>query len=628
MKDYHSTYAFEKQDRETFWLKASESIDWITPPKIALDDSNSPFSKWFPDGKMNSCFNAVDRHVLAGRQEQTAIQYESPITGQSASMSYGELKKQTEKFAGMLNEQGLKKGDRVIIYMPMIKEAVIAMLGCARIGVVHSVVFGGFAAAELAKRINDCKPKLIVSASCGHEPNRLVHYKPLLDQAIQQSNYKPSKCIIYQRDAAKADLLGGRDIEWYEALASATPANPVALSANDPLYILYTSGTTGQPKGVVRDNGGHAVALCWSMSNIYDVNPGEVFWAASDIGWVVGHSYIVYAPLFAGCTSILYEGKPVGTPDAGVFWSIIEKNNVKTLFTAPTAFRAIKRIDPEGSFIKKHDISSLKYLFLAGERADPDTILWAQKKLRVPIIDHWWQTETGWSICANPVGLDQLPIKIGSPSLPMPGFQIEVLDDNGNVLANNVLGSIAIKLPLPPSCLTTIWGANNTFVEKYLTRFPGYYETGDAGYLDDDGYIYIMARTDDVINVAGHRLSTGQIEEVISEHPDVAECAVIGINDELKGQIPISLVCLYPVSQNSETKICEEIVQLVINKVGRVSSLKKVVIIDRLPKTRSGKIVRSTMVKIANQEKWMIPATIEDATVLDEISRALEKQLL
>ncbi len=628
MKDYHSTYAFEKQDRETFWLKASKSIDWITPPKIALDDSNSPFSKWFPDGKMNSCFNAVDRHVLAGRQEQTAIQYESPITGQSASMSYGELKKQTEKFAGMLNEQGLKKGDRVIIYMPMIKEAVIAMLGCARIGVVHSVVFGGFAAAELAKRINDCKPKLIVSASCGHEPNRLVHYKPLLDQAIQQSNYKPSKCIIYQRDAAKADLIGGRDIEWYEALASATPANPVALSANDPLYILYTSGTTGQPKGVVRDNGGHAVALCWSMSNIYDVNPGEVFWAASDIGWVVGHSYIVYAPLFAGCTSILFEGKPVGTPDAGVFWSVIEKNNVKTLFTAPTAFRAIKRIDPEGSFIKKHDISSLKYLFLAGERADPDTILWAQEKLRVPIIDHWWQTETGWSICANPVGLDQLPIKIGSPSLPMPGFQIEVLDDRGNVLANNVLGSIVIKLPLPPSCLTTIWGSNNTFVEKYLARFPGYYETGDAGYLDDDGYIYIMARTDDIINVAGHRLSTGQIEEVISEHPDVAECAVIGINDELKGQIPISLVCLYPDTQNSETKICEEIVQLVINKVGRVSSLKKVVIIDRLPKTRSGKIVRSTMVKIANQEKWTIPATIEDATVLDEISRALEKQLL
>ena len=625
MKDYHSTYAFEKQDRETFWLKASKSIDWITPPKIALDDSNSPFSKWFPDGKMNSCFNAVDRHVLAGRQEQTAIQYESPITGQSASMSYGELKKQTEKFAGMLNEQGLKKGDRVIIYMPMIKEAVIAMLGCARIGVVHSVVFGGFAAAELAKRINDCKPKLIVSASCGHEPNRLVHYKPLLDQAIQQSNYKPSKCIIYQRDAAKADLIGGRDIEWYEALASATPANPVALSANDPLYILYTSGTTGQPKGVVRDNGGHAVALCWSMSNIYDVNPGEVFWAASDIGWVVGHSYIVYAPLFAGCTSILFEGKPVGTPDAGVFWSVIEKNNVKTLFTAPTAFRAIKRIDPEGSFIKKHDISSLKYLFLAGERADPDTILWAQEKLRVPIIDHWWQTETGWSICANPVGLDQLPIKIGSPSLPMPGFQIEVLDDSGNVLANNVLGSIVIKLPLPPSCLTTIWGSNNTFVEKYLARFPGYYETGDAGYLDDDGYIYIMARTDDIINVAGHRLSTGQIEEVISEHPDVAECAVIGINDELKGQIPISLVCLYPDTQNSETKICEEIVQLVINKVGRVSSLKKVVIIDRLPKTRSGKIVRSTMVKIANHEKWMIPATIEDATVLDEISRALEK---
>ena len=627
MSDYNSIYDFEKYNKEIFWLNASKSIDWITPPKIALDDSDAPFSKWFPDGKMNSCYNAVDRHVLAGRGKQTAIRYESPITGQSSSLTYSELQKQTAKFAGMLVEQGLKKGDRVIIYMPMITEAVISMLGCARIGVVHSVVFGGFAAAELAKRIDDCKPKLIISASCGHEPSRLVEYKPLLDKAIQQSNFKPLKCIIYQRDALKATLKGERDIEWHEAIDRATPAEPVALSANDPLYILYTSGTTGQPKGVVRDNGGHAVALCWSMSNIYDVNKGEVFWAASDIGWVVGHSYIVYGPLFAGCTSILFEGKPVGTPDAGAFWRVVEKNKVKTLFTAPTAFRAIKRSDPEGSFIKKYDISSLNYLFLAGERADPDTIKWAKGQLSVPVVDHWWQTETGWSICANPMGLEQLPIKLGSPSVPMPGFHVEILDDNGDLLAENSLGSIVIKLPLPPSCLSTIWGANNVFLEKYLNRFPGYYETGDAGYKDEDGYLYIMARTDDVINVAGHRLSTGQIEEIISGHPDVAECAVIGIADELKGQIPIGFVCLYPDKKISGAKICEEIIHLVSDNVGRVSAFKKVVIIDRLPKTRSGKIVRATMVKIANQEDWEMPATIEDASVLSEICSALEEQL-
>ena len=627
MNDYNSIYDFEKHNKETFWLNASKSIDWITPPKIAIDDSNAPFSRWFPDGKMNSCYNAVDRHVLAGRGKQTAIQYESPITGQSFSLTYLEMQKQTAKFAGMLVEQGLKKGDRVIIYMPMITEAVISMLGCARIGVVHSVVFGGFAAAELAKRIDDCKPKLIISASCGHEPTRLVQYKPLLDKAIQQSKFKPSKCVIYQRNALKVTLKNKRDIEWHEAIDHATPAEPVALSANDPLYILYTSGTTGQPKGVVRDNGGHAVALCWSMSNIYDVKMGEVFWAASDIGWVVGHSYIVYGPLFAGCTSILFEGKPVGTPDAGAFWRVVEKNKVKTLFTAPTAFRAIKRSDPEGSFIKQHDISSLDYLFLAGERADPDTIKWAKGQLSVPVVDHWWQTETGWSICANPMGLEQLPIKLGSPSVPMPGFHVEILDDNGDLVADNTLGSIVIKLPLPPSCLSTIWGANNVFLEKYLKRFPGYYETGDAGYKDEDGYVYIMARTDDVINVAGHRLSTGQIEEIISGHPDVAECAVIGIADELKGQIPIGFICLYPNRKLSGAKICEEIIHLVSDNIGRISAFKKVIIIDRLPKTRSGKIVRATMVKIANQQHWVMPATIEDPSVLEEISSALKEQL-
>ena len=627
MAGYQSIYENEKQDKEEFWLQAAKLIDWIVEPKRALDNSTGLANQWFSDGQMNSCFNAVDRHVLSGHGEQIAIQYESPITGASSSLSFAELQKMTAKFAGMLMQQGLAKGDRVIIYMPMIKEAVIAMLGCARIGVVHSVVFGGFAAAELAKRIDDCQPKLIVSASCGHEPSRIVYYKPLLDQAIEQANHKPPTCVIYQRDAVTAKMIEGRDIEWHEAIEPAIPAEPVAVMANDPLYILYTSGTTGQPKGVVRDNGGHAVALCWSMSNIYDVHQGEVFWAASDIGWVVGHSYIVYGPLFAGCTSILFEGKPVGTPDAAAFWRVIEKNDVKVLFTAPTAFRAIKREDPSGSFIKEHDIGSLKYLFLAGERADPDTIIWAENKLSIPVIDHWWQTETGWSICSNPVGVELLPVKLGSPCVPMPGYQIEILDDSGSTAGLNNLGSIVIKLPLPPSCLTTIWGADNAFTEKYLTRFPGYYETGDAGYIDDDGYVYIMARTDDVINVAGHRLSTGQIEEILSAHPDVAECAVIGIADDLKGQIPLGFICLYPNKQKSHEQISKETVQLVIDKIGPVSAFKQVVIIDRLPKTRSGKIVRSTMVKIVNGEEWVMPATIDDPTILDEISNALAIQL-
>ena len=623
MASYQSIYNFEMRNKEAFWLESAKLIDWIAEPSIALDYSSQTDNLWFPDGQMNSCFNAVDRHVLAGRGEQVAILYESPITGATSSLSYGELKTATEKFAGMLVKQGLTKGDRVIIYMPMICEAVISMLGCARIGVVHSVVFGGFASAELAKRIDDCQPKLIVSASCGHEPTRIVYYKPLLDQAIEQSNYKPQKCVIYQRDAVKAEMIKGRDIEWHEAIDSAIPADPVALMANDPLYILYTSGTTGEPKGVVRDNGGHAVALCWSMSNIYDVHQGEVFWAASDIGWVVGHSYIVYGPLFAGCTSVLYEGKPVGTPDASSFWRVVEKNKVKVLFTSPTAFRAIKREDPDGKFIKEHEISSLKYLFLAGERADPDTIMWAQKKLSIPVIDHWWQTETGWSICANPVGVELLPVKLGSPCVPMPGYRVEVLDDEGVVVAPNTLGSIVIKLPLPPSCLSTLWGANDAFSKKYLSRFQGYYETGDAGYCDEDGYIYIMSRTDDVINVAGHRLSTGQIEEILSEHPDVAECAVIGISDELKGQIPLGFICLYPDKQKSNEQICEESIHMVMSKIGRISALKQVLILDKLPKTRSGKIVRSTMAKIANGQEWAMPATIEDPNVLEEIVNIL-----
>ena len=627
MVSYQSIYDFESYHKTAFWLAASKLIDWEKPPKIALDDSNSPFNLWFPDGQLNSCFNAVDRHVIAGHGEQTAIQYESPITGMEASLSYAELQQETAKFAGMLYEQGLVKGDRVIIYMPMIPQAAIAMLGCARIGVVHSVVFGGFASAELAKRIDDCKPKLIVSASCGHEPNRIVHYKPLLDAAIKQSKHKPNRCVIYQRDSVKAELVENQDLEWAEAIEHVVPADPVPVMSYDPLYILYTSGTTGQPKGVVRDNGGHAVALSWSMSNIYNVHQGEVFWAASDIGWVVGHSYIVYGPLFAGCTSILYEGKPIGTPDAGSFWRVIEKNNVKVLFTAPTAFRAIKRADPDGSFITKHNISSLETLFLAGERADSDTIKWAQNHLFVPVLDHWWQTETGWSICANPVGIEQLPIKLGSPYVPMPGYKIEVMDDAGTPVAENILGSIAIKLPLPPSCLSTIWGADDVFIEKYLTKFPGYYESGDAGYIDEDGYVYIMARTDDVINVAGHRLSTGQIEEVLASHPDVAECAVIGISDVLKGQIPLGFICLYPDSQRPALQISTEAVALVLDTIGRVCALKSVVIVDRLPKTRSGKIVRSTMVKIANGEPWTLPATIDDPAVLDEISDALIKQL-
>ena len=624
MTDYTSVYAKALADSGAFWLDAAAAIDWVTPPTTAIDSRNAPFHRWFPDGEMNTCHNAVDRHVAAGRGEQNAIIYDSPITGTAYNLTFAELQRATARFAGMLNQYGVGTGDRVIIYMPMIPEAVIAMLGCARLGAVHSVVFGGFAAAELAKRIDDCQPGVIISASCGHEPNRIVEYKPLLDEAITLARHKPGTCVIHQREAVTATLIDGRDVEWHAAHDGAEELAPVTVKATDPLYILYTSGTTGQPKGVVRDNGGHAVALNWSMPKIYDMQPGEVYWAASDIGWVVGHSYITYAPLIAGCSTVLFEGKPIGTPDAGVFWRVIQDYRVKVLFTAPTAFRAIKRADPGGEYLQHYDISSLEYLFLAGERADPDTIIWAQEKLGVPVIDHWWQTETGWSICANPVGIEALPVKLGSSSVAMPGFEIDILDDSGRPRAADELGAIALKLPLPPSCLPTIWGADEAFVEKYLTTFPGYYETGDAGYRDADGYLYIMARTDDVINVAGHRLSTGQLEEVLADHPDVAECAVIGVADDLKGQLPLGLICLYPNCVKPAKLVCAEAIDLVKSRVGRVSAFNHIVVIDRLPKTRSGKVLRATMAKIADNVDWTMPATIDDPVILDEITRALQ----
>ena len=624
MTTYSDLYAKAQSDIEGFWMEAASGIDWYKAPTQALDSSKPPFHRWFPDGEMNTCHNAVDRHVAAGRGDQRAVIYDSPITGTSSTLTFAELQEATARFAGMLQRLGVAAGDRVIIYMPMIPEAVVAMLGCARLGAVHSVVFGGFAAAELAKRIDDATPKAIISASCGHEPSRIVAYKPLLDEAIELSSHKPHSCVIYQREALAADLVEGRDLEWHAAHEGAPALDPVPVKATDPLYILYTSGTTGQPKGVVRDNGGHAVALQWSIPNIYDVKPGDVYWAASDIGWVVGHSYIVYAPLIAGCSTVLFEGKPIGTPDAGVFWRVIQDHDVKVLFTAPTAFRAIKRADPDAEFLAKYDTSSLTHLFLAGERADPDTILWAQDKLKVQVIDHWWQTETGWSICANPVGIEMLPVKLGSPSVPMPGYEIDILGEDGSIKAAGDLGAIAVKLPLPPSCLPTIWRADAAFIEKYLTTFPGYYETGDAGYKDEDGYLYIMARTDDVINVAGHRLSTGQLEEVLAEHPDVAECAVIGVADELKGQLPLGLICLYPNCVKPVDEVCAEAIDLVKGRVGRVSAFNLVVAIDRLPKTRSGKVLRGTMAKIADGEEWAMPATIDDPVILDEIAAALK----
>ncbi|WP_101340079.1 propionyl-CoA synthetase [Cereibacter azotoformans] len=620
---YASLYKWSLEDPNGFWMKAAEQIDWMSPPSKALFDEKEPFYEWFSDGMVNTCWNAVDRHVEAGRGKQIAIMHESPITHSSKGITYAELQQRVASLAGALRAKGVEKGDRVIIYMPMIPEALEAMLACARLGAIHSVVFGGFAAHELAVRIDDCKPKAIIAASCGLEPSRVVHYKPLLDQAIEEATHKPDFCVIFQREQEVAKLIDGRDVAWHTFQYGVEPAECVPVEGNHPAYILYTSGTTGQPKGVVRATGGHLVALNWTMKAIYDIDAGDVFWAASDVGWVVGHSYICYGPLIAGATTIVYEGKPVGTPDAGAFWRVMQNHKVKTFFTAPTALRAIKREDPQGELIKDYNLRNLKALFLAGERADPDTIVWAQKNVGVPVIDHWWQTESGWAIAANPMGIQPLPVKVGSPSVPMPGYDVRVLDEGGHQLPPGQLGAIAIKLPLPPGTLPGLWNAQDRFVKSYLTHFPGYYETGDAGYLDEDGYVYIMARTDDVINVAGHRLSTGAMEEVLSSHNDVAECAVIGVSDELKGQAPLGFLCLNKGSNRSPEDVVKECIKLVREQIGPVADFKRACVVDRLPKTRSGKILRGTMVKIADGQEFKMPATIDDPMILDEIREAL-----
>jgi len=624
---YHDTYRDWKNDPEGFWARAAQDLHWFTPFTKVFDPEQGVYGRWFVGGECNTCYNAVDRHVESGRADQLALIYDSPITGRQKSFTYAEMKSEVEALAAVLRQQGVEKGDRVVIYMPMVPEAVFAMLACARLGAVHSVVFGGFAAPELAVRINDGKAKVIVSASCGVEPGRVVDYKSLLDKAIELSDHKPSSCIILQRDQQPCELTPGRDIDMREAMqkarGSSVPCVPVA--ATDPLYILYTSGTTGKPKGVVRDNGGHMVMLKWTMENEYGIKPGEVFWAASDVGWVVGHSYIVYAPLLHGCTTILFEGKPVGTPDAGVFWRVIEQHKVAALFTAPTAFRAIRTADPDGKFISERDLSSLRTLFLAGERADPETVRWAERQLKVPVIDHWWQTETGAPISHNPVGLGMLPVKYGSPGVPMPGYDVQILDDEGHQAAPGTLGNVVIRLPMPPGALPTLWNAEQRFRDSYLSEFKGYYKTADAGYIDEDGFLFIMARTDDIINVAGHRLSTGGMEEVVAEHPDVAECAVVGIADELKGQIPCGFVVLRSGIERDVSELEQELVKMVRERIGPVAAFKKVVPVKRLPKTRSGKILRSTMQKIADGLEWTMPSTIDDPAILSEIEEALRK---
>lgn len=625
---YFDIYDSWKADPESFWMKAAKGIDWSTPPTRAFDADLGVYGRWFPDAVGNTCYNCVDRHADRDRPGQAAIIYDSPITGTKRSISFAELQQDVSALGAILLNHGVAVGDRVVIYMPMVPEAVVAMLACARIGAIHSVVFGGFAANELAKRIDACQPKIVISASCGIEPNRIVEYKPLLDEAIEIADHKPSACLIVQREQASATMIDGRDFDYGKELAEAKAlgrtSDCVPLKATDPLYILYTSGTTGQPKGVVRDVGGHMVAVNWSMSAIYDMAPGDVFWAASDVGWVVGHSYIVYAPLLRGCTTLLFEGKPVGTPDPGTFWRIIEEHKVAALFTAPTAFRAIKKEDPKGKYLEDYDISSLRTLFLAGERADPDTISWAENRLGVPVIDHWWQTETGWAIAGNPVGLGRLPVKKGSPSVPMPGYDVQVLDDEGHAVGAGTLGNIVVKLPLPPSCLPTLWRADERFQEAYLAEFPGFYKTGDAGYVDDDGYLFIMSRTDDIINVAGHRLSTGAMEEAIANHPDVAECAVVGVNDTVKGQLPMGFLILNSGVDRANATIEMEVIKLVRETIGPVAAFKSVATVSRLPKTRSGKILRATMQKIANEETFPVPATIDDPAILDEIAAVLK----
>ncbi len=625
---YPELYARSQRDPEGFWAEAAKEIDWYEPAKKVFDPSAGIYGRWFVGAVCNTCYNAVDRHVARGRADQPALIHDSPLSNSKTTLTYAQLLREVETLAAVLKDFDVGKGDRVILYMPMVPEAVVAMLACARIGAVHSVVFGGFAAKELATRINDCKPKLILSASCGLEPGRIVKYKPLLDQAIELATFKPQACLILQRPQETCQLTAGRDHDWAElrgaALAAGKKAACVPVLATDPLYILYTSGTTGIPKGVVRDNGGHLVALKWSMHNLYGIEPGEVWWSGSDVGWVVGHSYIVYAPLFHGCTSVMYEGKPVGTPDAGAFWRVCAEHKVAALFTAPTAFRAIKKEDPKGALIGKYDLSKFRTLFLAGERADPDTVKWAEEVLKVPVIDHWWQTETGWCIAGNPVGLGALPVKYGSATVPMPGYTIDIVDESNKLLPANTTGSIVVKLPMPPGSFPTLWQQDERFKESYLTEFPGYYKTADAGFKDDDGYIFVMGRTDDIINVAGHRLSTGGMEEVLSAHKDVAECAVLGIKDDLKGEVPCGFIVLKAGVNRPPAEIEREIVALVREKVGPVASFKIAITVARLPKTRSGKILRGTIKKIADGDTWTMPATIEDPVILDEIKGALK----
>jgi propionyl-CoA synthetase len=625
---YREVHARSLADPAGFWGDAAKAIDWIAPATKVFDPSMGLYGRWFAGGVLNTCYNALDRHVASGRADQVALIHDSPLSGSMTKFTYAQLLHEVQLFGAIMQDHGVGKGDRVILYMPMVPEAMIAMLACARIGAVHSVVFGGFAAKELATRIEDAKPKLIFSASCGLEPGRIVHYKPLLDEAIRLSSVKPETCIILQRPQQGCDLVSGRDHDWAElrskAIAAKKSAVCVPVLATDPLYILYTSGTTGKPKGVVRDNGGHAVALAWSMPNLYGIKPGEVFWCGSDIGWVVGHSYIIYAPLFHGATSIMYEGKPIGTPDAGAFWRVIAEHKAVALFTAPTAFRAIRKEDPDGTFIRQYDLSHFRTLFLAGERADPPTVDWAEQQLKVPVIDHWWQTETGWCIAGNPVGLGMLPVKHGSPTVPMPGYKVEVVDEAARPLPAGTMGSIVIKLPMPPACLPTLWEQDERCKEAYFNEFPGYYKTSDAGYLDEDGYVYVMGRTDDIINVAGHRLSTGGMEEILASHPDVAECAVLGIKDAIKGEVPCGFLVLKAGVDRPVAEVEKEVVALVRDKLGPVAAFKLAITVGRLPKTRSGKILRGTIKKIADGDDWAMPATIEDPKVLNEIGDALK----
>lgn len=623
--DYHSEFRQSIDRPEEFWREKASAIDWIEPPKTIWKPTDNGHGQWFPDGVLNTSDVALDANIRAGRGEQKALIYDSPVTGTTQSYTYNELTRAVATFAGVLQDRGITKGDRVIIYMPMVPEAVIAMLGCARIGAIHSVVFGGFAAHELAVRINDATPKAVITASCGIEVKKVIEYKPLVDKAIDQADHKPECCIVFQRPQVRAELKNGRDFDWGELMALANPVDPVPVKATDPLYILYTSGTTGKPKGVVRDNGGHAVALRYSMQLVYDASPGDVYWAASDVGWVVGHSYIVYAPLFAGCTTILYEGKPVKTPDAGAFWRVVQDHGVKLLFTAPTAFRAVRKEDPEADQLSRYDISSLKRIFLAGERLDPPTYEWLKEHTRLPILDHWWQTETGWAICCNPVGIEMMETKPGSATVPSPGYNVQVVDMEGSQVPAGEQGQIAVKLPLPPGCMTTVWGDDTRFRKTYLEPIEGFYSSGDGGYIDDDGYVFVMGRTDDVINVAGHRLSTGEMEEVVASHPAIAECCVVGAHDEMKGQIPIGLVLIKDGATIDHDELEDELIEMVREKIGAIACFRRALVVDRLPKTRSGKILRRVIRQIADGEEYAVPSTIDDPAILEEISQQFKR---